>query len=146
MSNWSISCGFAFAASAGQGSRVPCHVVQGTPADPSHTPVKPPPSFLQQADTARWLVHEATWGTFATTSVQLKGLPFASPVSFAGGTDDDATGTPFFCVSPLVASMRDIATSRSPEFYSAKKVTRREQHGGWSVKLIGGSLQQQMFA
>merc|ERR1719265_20030 len=89
-------------------------IQRGTPADPSRTPVKPQPSFLKKADTARWLVHEATWGTFATTSVHLKGLPFANPVSIADGTDDDATGTPFFCVSPLDASMQDIA--KNPAF------------------------------
>lgn len=87
---------------------------RGTPADPSHKPNTSQPFFTKKAETARWLIHEVTWGTLATTSVHLKGLPFGNPVSLVDGTSDNATGTPYFAVSPLDASIQDIA--KYPEF------------------------------
>jgi len=87
---------------------------RGTPVSPAHQPSHGQPLFTKKADTARWLVHEVTWGTFATTSVHLNGEAFANPVSLVDGTADNATGTPYFLVSSLDTSIQDIA--KHPKF------------------------------
>merc|ERR1712217_650103 len=87
---------------------------RGTPVSPAHQPSHGQPLFTKKADTARWLVHEVTWGTFATTSVHLNGEAFANPVSLVDGTADNATGTPYFLVSSLDTSIQDIP--KHPKF------------------------------
>merc|ERR1712039_488966 len=87
---------------------------RGTPVSPAHKPSHGQPLFTKKADTARWLVHEVTWGTFATTSVHLNGEAFANPVSLVDGTAENATGTPYFLVSSLDTSIQDIA--KHPKF------------------------------
>lgn len=82
---------------------------RGTPSNPAHKPTHRQPAFTKKADTARWLVHEVTWGTLATTSVHLNGSAFANPVSLVDGTEHNATGTPYFLISSLDASVQDIA-------------------------------------
>jgi len=87
---------------------------RGRPASPAHKPTHKQPLYTKKADTARWLIHEATWGTFATTSVHLNSLAFANPVSLVDGTESNATGTPYFLISTLDASAQDIA--KYPKF------------------------------
>jgi len=87
---------------------------RGTPASPAHKPLHNQPLFTKKADTARWLIHEVTWGTMATTSVHLDGEAFANPVSLVDGTEANATGTPYFLVSSLDSSIQDI--SKNPKF------------------------------
>jgi len=87
---------------------------RGTPVSPAHKPTHSQPFFTKKADTARWLVHEVTWGTMATTSVHLNGEAFGNPVSLVDGTEANGTGTPYFLVSTLDTSIQDI--SKNPKF------------------------------
>merc|ERR1712151_1162111 len=87
---------------------------RGTPVSPAHKPSHSQPIFTKKADTARWLIHEVTWGTMATTSTHLNGGAFANPVSLVDGTEANATGTPYFLVSSLDTSIQDI--HKNPKF------------------------------
>lgn len=66
------------------------------------------PLFLKKAETARWLVHESDWATLATTSVHLNGVAWANTRSFVDGSDDNATGVPYFLISNLDTSSEDL--------------------------------------
>ena len=52
-----------------------------------------PQSKAAAADTARWLIHEATWGYLSTLQ---DGKPFAEVVSFSDGAKHSSTGRIFF--------------------------------------------------
>jgi hypothetical protein len=76
-------------------------------------PHKAKPFFFEKVTTARWLTHQSLWGMLATTSSHLKGYTFANPVSLSDGTTTNSTGTPYFYVSNLDASMQDILINPS---------------------------------
>ena len=59
---------------------------------------------------ARLLVHAADWASISTISraEQTPGMPFSNIVSFADGTEDASTGVPYFLVSPLDESIKDL--------------------------------------
>ena len=52
-----------------------------------------PPPFFQYAKTARWIVHNSTWGTLSTISTRkgLEGRPFGNPNSIADGPTGGST-------------------------------------------------------
>lgn len=79
-----------------------------TPINASHTPSKSKPFFLEKVTTARWLAHESLWGSIATTSVRLNGVAFGNTISMADGTAGKSTGIPYFYVSDLDESMKDL--------------------------------------
>jgi hypothetical protein len=84
--------------------------VSDTPITKDHPAAYPPPVANVLA---RWLVHRATYGILATTSVHLKGMAFGNVISFADGTVenktvgtvDNSTGNLYFFTSPLDTSM-----------------------------------------
>lgn len=73
-----------------------------------------PPPFFQYAKTARWIVHNSTWGTLSTISTRkgLEGRPFGNPNSIADGPTGASTGVPYFYVSGMDQSMIDIAKDK----------------------------------
>lgn len=80
------------------------------------TDVKPPngaPAIDDKVGTARWLVHETTFGVLSTASAHLGGVAFGNPQSFCDGSAKNGTGALYFYVSDLDASMQDIA--QNPE-------------------------------
>ena len=66
-----------------------------------------PPSWTEKAKFARWMTSSLTWGTMSTISTMagMQGTPLGNPVSIA----DNGTGVPYMCVSPLGASIIDLA-------------------------------------
>jgi hypothetical protein len=78
------------------------------PINAGHVPTKGKPFFQRKAATARWLVHESTWGSIATTSVHLNGTAFGNPISLTDGTAKKSTGIPYFFVSDLDTSVQDL--------------------------------------
>mmetsp|Transcript_23855 Transcript_23855/g.38339 ORF Transcript_23855/g.38339 Transcript_23855/m.38339 type:complete len:248 (-) Transcript_23855:121-864(-) len=88
-----------------------------------------PPSWMKKAATARWVVHNTTYGTLATTSVHLNGTAFGNVQSFVDGDMTFTTGIPYFYVSEMDVSQQDIAANPMVSFtiseasigYCAKK-------------------------
>ena len=64
------------------------------------------PPISEHAAFSRWLVNEMNWAVLSTISTDkaIKGYPFGNPVSVG----DNATGTPYMCVSGLDASIIDL--------------------------------------
>merc|ERR1719491_1699821 len=80
---------------------------RGTPSTIAHEPLRQQPPISLKAKTARWLMHEVDWGTFAMSSTLVNGETFIRLVSLADG----ATGTPYFLVSPKDVSLnQDVKT------------------------------------
>lgn len=69
------------------------------------------PDVGDHAAFARYMVNRLTWATLSTISEdkEIKGYPFGNPVSIG----DNATGTPYMCVSPLDASVIDSRRTRA---------------------------------
>lgn len=68
---------------------------------------KPEPGDV--VGTARWLVHEASWGVVAAVSDRLGGAPFGGVQSFSdGATPSNGTGVPYFYMTRLDASAHDL--------------------------------------
>ena len=74
------------------------------------------PHFWKEAETARWLAHENIWGSLATISVRMEGLPFVQPKSFSDGNETSSTGNLYFYESALDESMKDIETNSVVSF------------------------------
>lgn len=64
------------------------------------------PPYNQKAEYARWMAANLSWGVMSTISTMdsMTGYPFGNPISYA----DNATGTPYLCVTDLDQSMIDI--------------------------------------
>eukprot|EP00469_Lotharella_globosa_P009003 CAMPEP_0167771556 /NCGR_PEP_ID=MMETSP0111_2-20121227/348_1 /TAXON_ID=91324 /ORGANISM="Lotharella globosa, Strain CCCM811" /LENGTH=236 /DNA_ID=CAMNT_0007660931 /DNA_START=41 /DNA_END=751 /DNA_ORIENTATION=- len=88
-----------------------------------------PPPYWKKAATARWVVHNTTYGVLSTTSIHLNGTAFGNVQSHVDGYVEESTGTPYFYVSELDASQQDIAQNPKASFtvsevdigYCAKK-------------------------
>lgn len=79
---------------------------------------KPKPNKL--AETARWLIHESTWGVMSTISTMTDGIvgaPFGNPQSLVDGPYDasqngnNGTGIPYFYVSDMDVSQLDLVAN-----------------------------------
>ncbi|KAI5077452.1 hypothetical protein GOP47_0007276 [Adiantum capillus-veneris] len=58
---------------------------------------------------ARWLVASNSWGVVSTVSVHLNGIPFGNVVSYSDGPDGNSTGVPYFYMSTLDPTPKDLA-------------------------------------
>lgn len=67
---------------------------------------KPDPSDARA--TARWLVSQNLWGVLSTISVDLGGAPFGNVVSFSDGPPGEGCGIPYFYLSMLDPTPRDV--------------------------------------
>ncbi|XP_024524448.1 protein CREG1 isoform X1 [Selaginella moellendorffii] len=72
-----------------------------------HGSRRPDPS--ESAAFARWLVASGLWGVVSTVSIHLKGVPFGNIVSFSDGPAFNSTGTPYFYLTELDPTARDLA-------------------------------------
>ena len=57
------------------------------------------PPYEDKAAVARWIMHRASFGTLATISKHLNGVPFGNVVSFVDGTEHESFGHLYFKVS-----------------------------------------------
>ncbi|KAL2623663.1 hypothetical protein R1flu_003868 [Riccia fluitans] len=57
---------------------------------------------------ARWLVASSSWGVISTLSLHLGGAPWGNVASFSDGPEGKATGTPYFYLSRMDPTPRDI--------------------------------------
>ena len=71
-----------------------------------------PPLPTEHAKYARWMAAQIKYGFISTISTQpgLEGTPFGNVVSFGDG----GSGTPYFCLSPMDASVQDLL--KNPKF------------------------------
>lgn len=67
---------------------------------------KPDPSDARA--TARWLVSQNLWGVLSTISIDLGGAPFGNVVSFSDGPPGEGRGIPYFYLSMLDPTPRDV--------------------------------------
>lgn len=58
---------------------------------------------------ARWLVSSNDWGVISTVSIHLNGIPFGNVASYSDGPDGNSTGAPYFYLSSLDPTPRDLA-------------------------------------
>ena len=77
---------------------------------------KTKPPVWKQAETARWLVHENIWGSVATISKRMEGLPFVQPKSFSDGNETTSTGNLYLYESTMDESMIDIEVNNMVSF------------------------------
>ena len=62
---------------------------------------------------ARYLAHYSVWGVVSALSAEYDGLPFGTIQSFADGPLDNSTGVPYFYISPLSDTYKNIQRSAS---------------------------------
>ncbi|EFJ30987.1 hypothetical protein SELMODRAFT_169319 [Selaginella moellendorffii] len=79
-----------------------------------HGSRRPDPS--ESAAFARWLVASGLWGVVSTVSIHLKGVPFGNIVSFSDGPAFNSTGTPYFYLTELDPTARDLAADERCSF------------------------------
>lgn len=102
--------------------------VSASATSDGRSPVPPvPPDWSKKAQTARWLVHEASYGVISTISLHLKGAPFGNVQSFADGTVDNSTGNIYFFASPFDTSWHDLAADSRCSF----TISEQQTVGGW---------------
>ncbi|GAB5358445.1 hypothetical protein AAMO2058_000458100 [Amorphochlora amoebiformis] len=75
-----------------------------------------PPPFILKEKTARWVVHNATYGVLSTTSVHLNGTAFGNVQSFVDGDMSFSSGIPYFYVSEMDVSQEDIKANPKVSF------------------------------
>eukprot|EP01018_Ginkgo_biloba_P022770 Gb_18305 [translate_table: standard] len=75
---------------------------------------KPDPSDARA--TARWLVSENSWGVLSTISIDLGGAPFGNVVSFSDGPQGKGTGIPYFYLTTLDPTPRDVLKDSRSSF------------------------------
>ncbi|CAI5723519.1 unnamed protein product [Peronospora destructor] len=66
------------------------------------------------AQHARQLVHSNVWATLSTISVQFKGVPYGSTVSYSDGigySKENSTGEIFFYITPMDATGADLSVN-----------------------------------
>jgi len=68
----------------------------------------PRPSPSDSAAMARWVVSQNDWGVLSTISVHLQGSPWGNVASYSDGPVGSSGGTPFFYLSHLDPTPRDI--------------------------------------
>lgn len=70
---------------------------------------------LRNAKIARKIVHSTNWVSLATTSrlEDWTGYPFVNVKSISDGTKDNSTGIPYFYLTPLDDSVKDIEQQSS---------------------------------
>ncbi|KAL0036600.1 hypothetical protein WJX79_002157 [Trebouxia sp. C0005] len=66
------------------------------------------PEYLQHAQMARYVVHMNSWGSVASSSIHLRGHPFAAVESYSDGAIGDSTGRLLFFLTSLDATGADV--------------------------------------
>ncbi|KAI8420981.1 hypothetical protein MSG28_008128 [Choristoneura fumiferana] len=82
-----------------------------------------PPDHTKLIPMARYTLHNADWASIATVSVQpaIVGFPFSNVKSIADGYIANSTGIPYFYMSPLDFTAKDLAVKEgTPEYTFAK--------------------------
>lgn len=72
-----------------------------------------PPAWQQKPQMARYLAHYADWGAVAAISPEFNLIPFATVQSFADGTMKNSTGTPYFYISVMSDTYKNIQHNNS---------------------------------
>jgi hypothetical protein len=98
---------------------------------------EPPPPWKDTAARARWLAAHATWAALSTTSVHLKGSPWANVRSVADGIGINSTGLPYFYVPTPDPSHVDIDAD-SHVVLSLSEAALSERAGPDGTKACGG--------
>ncbi|PKA51463.1 hypothetical protein AXF42_Ash002828 [Apostasia shenzhenica] len=78
--------------------------------------IPPKPEPTEAAATARWLTAQNSWGVLSTISSHLGGAPFGNVVSFSDGLPGSGCGIPYFYLTELDPSARDILNDSRSSF------------------------------
>ncbi|KAG9449641.1 hypothetical protein H6P81_009606 [Aristolochia fimbriata] len=65
---------------------------------------------------ARWLASQNSWGVLSTISTSMEGSPFANVVSYSDGVPGHGQGIPYFYLSTLDPTARDIEKDHRASF------------------------------
>lgn len=70
-----------------------------------------PPDHTKIIPMARYVLHSADWASLATISIlpAIEGFPFSNVKSIVDGSLANSTGVPYFYMSPLDFSARDLS-------------------------------------
>ncbi|XP_068643718.1 uncharacterized protein [Aristolochia californica] len=79
-------------------------------------PLQPKPSRKDHVDYARWLAAENSWGMLSTISIEMDGAPFANVVSYSDGAPGQGQGIPYFYLTTLDPTARDIEKDHRSSF------------------------------
>lgn len=71
------------------------------------------PAYTEPAKMARFVVHMNSWGSVASTSIHLGGLPFAAVESYSDGPLGESTGRLMFFLTSLDATGADIQVQKN---------------------------------
>lgn len=89
-----------------------------------------PPDHTKLIPMARYVLHNADWASIATISIlpAIEGFPFSNVKSIADGSMANSTGVPYFYMSPLDFSARDLSkNSRATVLVSLEETRYCEQ-------------------
>ncbi|XP_026744375.1 protein CREG1 isoform X1 [Trichoplusia ni] len=96
---------------------------------PNHRP--DPPDHTKLIPMARYVLHNADWASLATISIlpAIEGFPFSNVKSIVDGSMANSTGVPYFYMSPLDFSARDLTkNSRATVLVSLEETRYCETH------------------
>ncbi|XP_068638866.1 uncharacterized protein [Aristolochia californica] len=79
-------------------------------------PLQPKPNRDDHVGYARWLASENSWGVLSTISIEMEGAPFANVVSYSDGAPGYGQGIPYFYLTTLDPTARDIKEDNRSSF------------------------------
>ncbi|CAG9787294.1 unnamed protein product [Diatraea saccharalis] len=96
------------------------------------TTIPDPPDHNKLIPMARYVLHNTDWASIATISVlpAIKGFPFSNVKSIVDGSLANSTGIPYFYMSPMDFTARDLAkNSRATVMVSLEETNYCEKKG-----------------
>ncbi|KAG6453362.1 hypothetical protein O3G_MSEX008100 [Manduca sexta] len=92
----------------------------------SHKQRADPPDHTKLVAMARYVLHNADWASLATISVlpAIEGFPFSNVKSVVDGSLANSTGVPYFYMSPLDFSARDLSKNNRATVLVSLEETR----------------------
>ncbi|XP_028170591.1 protein CREG1 [Ostrinia furnacalis] len=94
--------------------------------------VADPPDHTKLIPMARYVLHNTNWASIATISVlpAIEGFPFSNVKSIVDGSLANSTGIPYFYMSPLDFTAKDLTkNSRATVLVSLEETNYCEQKG-----------------
>ncbi|KAL0881606.1 hypothetical protein ABMA27_001433 [Loxostege sticticalis] len=103
-----------------------------TTQQPHRTHVLDPPDHKKYIAMARYVLHNTNWASIATISVlpAIEGFPFSNVKSIVDGSLANSTGVPYFYMSPLDFTAKDLKeNSRATVLVSLEETNYCEEKG-----------------
>ncbi|CAH0399131.1 unnamed protein product [Chilo suppressalis] len=100
--------------------------------DDKKASIPDPPDHKKLIPMARYVLHNTNWASIATISIlpNIKGFPFSNVKSIVDGSLANSTGIPYFYMSPMDFTARDLArNSRATVLVSLEETNYCEEKG-----------------